>query len=102
MCHRILVAGPDHALLLDCVDDDGAIKAMGIAVLRPEEGGGVVLTSGQQQPVVTAQTPSAAGREPLDTAADIACEVALRTGDTNFQPLEHRKSTDASSRVRHE
>src|ERR1700736_2444924 len=83
----------------DRVDDHGAVDAMPVAGVLPEERRRGVLRLRGKEPVVAAQTPAAVWRIPLHAAADVASQERLGRIDAEVRLLEHGESADAARRV---
>src|SRR5688572_1173372 len=86
--------------LADDVHDDGAVNAVSISRLLPEEFWCIVLRLHADESVVAAQTPAA--RVPLYATTEVAGEKGLGPIDAEACLLEEAQAADAARHIRYD
>src|SRR4051812_306147 len=76
------------------VDDPGAVDAMSVPRLLPEERRRGVVRPDGDEPIIAANAPAAVRSVPLEAAADIAGQERISTVEAQAGSLEHRQAAE--------
>src|SRR5258705_11918366 len=94
------LSGRSRASLSNDVDDEAAVRTVAVARVATEERWRVILVAHRRESVITAQSPPAVRRIPLDAAADVAREKRPGVPDAGRGSLEHRETPNPPGTIR--